>query len=77
MAITVTEYREGAWFKNNFAKVFSACNYYAGVAIQLVILCLSGLYEASQRYKNWYGRTLDRRKDTCNYIAGIQFKFSS
>ena len=28
----VTEYCEGVWFKNNFAKVFSACNYYVGVA---------------------------------------------
>ena len=25
-------YREEAWFKNNFAKVNSACNYYAGIA---------------------------------------------
>ena len=30
--IKVTRYREGAWFKNNFAKVLSACNYYAGIA---------------------------------------------
>ena len=30
--LMVTGYREGAWFKNNFAKVFYACNYYAGVA---------------------------------------------
>ena len=30
--IKVTGYHEGAWFKNNFAKVFFACNYYAGVA---------------------------------------------
>ena len=22
----------GAWFKNNFAKVYSPCNYYAGIA---------------------------------------------
>ena len=29
---TASSYREGAWFKNNFAKVLSACNYYAGVA---------------------------------------------
>ena len=28
----VTGYRKGAWFNNNFAKVFSACNYYAGIA---------------------------------------------
>ena len=47
--IKVTGYREGAWFKNNFAKVFFvACNYYAGVA-KLVMLCLSGVYEISQR----------------------------
>ena len=25
-------YCEGAWFNNNFAKVLSACNYYAGMA---------------------------------------------
>ena len=29
--IKVTGYREGAWFKNNFAQVFSPCNCYAGV----------------------------------------------
>ena len=32
LSLKVTGYCEGAWFKNNFAKVFSACNYYAGVA---------------------------------------------
>ena len=30
--LKVTGYCEGAWFKNNFAKMLSACNYYAGVA---------------------------------------------
>ena len=31
--------------KNNFAKVFFACSYYAGVA---TLLCLSGVYEISR-----------------------------
>ena len=65
----VTGYCEGALFKNNFAKMFSPCNYYAG--IQLVMLCFSGVYEVSQHYKNWYGCTIHGRRD----IAGIQFKF--
>ena len=60
--IKVTGYYEGAWFKNNFAKVFFTCNYYAGVA-KLIMLCLSGVYEISQRYKNQYGHTLHRRRD--------------
>ena len=30
-AFKVTGYHEWVWFKNNFAKVFFACNYYAGV----------------------------------------------
>ena len=67
--IKVTGYHKWAWFKNNLVKVFSACNYYAGI---VVMLCLSGVYEVSQRYKNWYSHTLHRRRD----IAGIQFKFS-
>ena len=31
-SLKVMGYHEGAWFKNNFAKVLSACNYYAGIA---------------------------------------------
>ena len=36
-------YREGAWFKNNFAKVFSACNYYAGVATTMSFRSLGSM----------------------------------
>ena len=35
------------------------------------MLCLSEVYEISQRYKNWYDYTKHRHKD----IAGIQFNF--
>ena len=35
-------------------QVFSACNYYASVATTIVMLCLSGVHEISQCYKNWY-----------------------
>ena len=31
-SIKVTGYRKWAWFKNNFAKVLSVCNYYASAA---------------------------------------------
>ena len=66
-------YRE-VWLKNNFAKVLSACNYYAGVAATSNAVS-SGVYEISQRYKNQYGHTLHGHRDI--HLAGIQFKFSS
>ena len=61
----------GHGLKNNFAKVLSACNYYAGIATTSNAVSFRSLW-ISQHYNNRYDYTLHRRRD----IAGIQFKFS-
>ena len=43
-SIKVMGHHERVWFKNNFAKVFSACNYYAGVATTSNVVS-SGVHE--------------------------------
>ena len=47
-SIKVMGCREEVWFKNNFEKVFSACNYYAGVATTSNVVS-SGVHKKSQR----------------------------
>ena len=65
--------RGHAWFKNNFAKMLSACNYYAGVATTSNAVSFRSLWNKSalQESVYWYGHTLHGSRD----IAGIQFKF--
>ena len=59
--LKVTGYHEGAWFKNNSAKVFSGCNYYARVATTSNVVSFRR-----------HGHTLRERRDR----VGILLKFS-
>ena len=49
--IKVTGYRKGAWFKNNFGKVFSPCNYYPGIATTSNALSFRSLWSKSALQK--------------------------
>ena len=44
--IKVMGYREGAWFKNDLAKVFSTCNCYARVATTSNAVTFRSLYNS-------------------------------
>ena len=67
-------YREGAWFKNiNFAKAFSACNYYAGVATTMSFRSLGSKSALKDSVRSCDTRVQGYSRYVCssNFTAGF------
>ena len=73
LELKVMGYCEGAWFKNNFAKVFSACNYYAGVATTMSFRSLGSKSALKESVRSCITRLQGYSRYVCssNFTAGF------